>query len=126
MGNEMNSANKEIINYLKACYLFDGFSEKQLNCFAQGVSEIVVEKGGVIIRENDQPDNIFIVKEGRVEIRKFDKETNLSHRLGFLGQGEVVGDMAFFDDTVRSASVIASEPPKLLVIPIAQLSQFNK
>ena len=34
--------------------------------------------------------------------------------------------MAFFDDTVRSASVIASEPAKLLVIPIAQLSQFNK
>ncbi|EKD54104.1 MAG: cAMP/cGMP binding protein [uncultured bacterium] len=122
----MDVSHEEKIRYLKSCYLFTGLSAKQLERLASKIQEISADLGDTIIQENDPPGNIFIIKEGLVEIRKFDKETNTSYRLGFLGKGEVVGDMAFFDETLRSASVIAAEPTRLFVLSGSDIEQEKK
>jgi CRP/FNR family transcriptional regulator, cyclic AMP receptor protein len=59
----------------------------------------------VIIREGDIQQKIFWVLEGEVYVtrRVGDKYKVLTT----LGKGEIIGEMSFFDKSVRSATVIA-------------------
>jgi CRP-like cAMP-binding protein len=61
----------------------------------------------VIIREGDIQQKIFWVLEGEVYVtrRVGDKYKVLTT----LGKGEIIGEMSFFDKSVRSATVIARE-----------------
>jgi CRP/FNR family transcriptional regulator, cyclic AMP receptor protein len=78
----------------------------------EAIDASTVEKFGkrfrdkqVIIREGDIQQKIFWVLEGEVYVtrRVGDKYKVLTT----LGKGEIIGEMSFFDKSVRSATVIA-------------------
>ncbi len=59
----------------------------------------------VIIREGDIQQKIFWILEGEVYItRRLESSYKV---LTTLGKGEIIGEMSFFDKSVRSATVIA-------------------
>jgi len=59
----------------------------------------------VLIREGDTQQKIFWVLEGEVYItRKMGEKYKV---LTTLGKGELIGEMSYFDKSVRSATVIA-------------------
>jgi CRP-like cAMP-binding protein len=85
----------------------------------EAIDASVVEKFGrrfrdkqVIIREGDIQQKIFWLLEGEVYVtrRVGDKYTVLTT----LGKGEIIGEMSFFDKSVRSATVIAKGDVHLL------------
>jgi CRP/FNR family cyclic AMP-dependent transcriptional regulator len=78
----------------------------------EAIDASMVEKFGkrfrdkqVIIREGDIQQKIFWILEGEVYVtqRMGDKYKVLAT----LGKGEIIGEMSFFDKSVRSATVIA-------------------
>jgi CRP/FNR family transcriptional regulator len=76
--------------------------------------------GEVIFSEGDDAKSeAFLVHEGKVEIRK-----NLGGKDTLLrveGKGELLGELALFRNSPRSATAIAAEPVTLLLIPANRL-----
>ncbi len=78
----------------------------------EALDETVITKFGkhfadkqILIREGDVQQKIFWILEGEVYItRRLGEKYKV---LTTLGKGEIIGEMSFFDKSVRSATVIA-------------------
>jgi CRP/FNR family cyclic AMP-dependent transcriptional regulator len=68
--------------------------------------------GDIIFREGEEAEELFVIKEGQVEIR-------LNGRvLEQLGENDLFGEMALIDHAPRSASAIASTAVE--IVPITE------
>ena len=67
-------------------------------------------KGDAIFREGDKGDGMYVVVEGRVELRVRGRV------LEDVGPGAVLGEMALIDDAPRTASAIAKRDCRLVRI----------
>ncbi len=67
----------------------------------------------ILIKEGDIQQEIFWILSGEVYItRKLGDKYKV---LATLGKGELIGEMSFFDKSVRSATVISKGPVEALV-----------
>lgn len=95
--------------------LFSELSRDQLDFLTARSSARTYPKGAIIVNEGDEASSLFVIQAGTVKTYLSDdsgKEVVLSTQ----GPGEYFGDLALFDDAPRSASVMAIEPCKVLVI----------
>jgi CRP/FNR family cyclic AMP-dependent transcriptional regulator len=67
----------------------------------------------VLIKEGDIQQQIFWILSGEVYITR--RLGNKYKVLATLGKGELIGEMSFFDKSVRSATVISKGPVEALV-----------
>jgi CRP-like cAMP-binding protein len=85
-----------------------------------------VEAGKYLFKEGDPPDAMYVVKSGKLAITK--AKANSEITLAEIGPGAMVGEMAFFDNKARSASVKAIKDTEVIALPYkalhAQFSQF--
>jgi len=65
----------------------------------------VLKKGDVLFREGDPSDAMYVIKKGRIGILKNKGSSEVT--LAELVPGEMLGEMAFFDNKPRSASAKA-------------------
>jgi len=73
--------------------------------------------GAVIVQEGDRADAAYIIVAGRCEVRKRDpQDPTRSQTLRVLEAGEVFGETAIFADAPRSATVIALEDVRAVVV----------
>jgi CRP/FNR family cyclic AMP-dependent transcriptional regulator len=71
--------------------------------------------GAVIFREGAPGDSLYVVIEGSVRVA-LHSAAGEEATLALLGPGEFLGDLALLDGRPRSASAIASQPTKTLVV----------
>jgi CRP-like cAMP-binding protein len=64
--------------------------------------------GAALIRQGEMGDHAYILESGSVKIAS--DQDGFEQVLAIASAGEVVGEMALFDDAPRSASVVALEP----------------
>ena len=85
----------------------------------------VFAAGKTIVREGERADAAYIITEGRCEVRKRDP-SNPARTLALrvLSPGDVFGETAIFADTPRSASVVALDDVKAVVVDRASLEQL--
>ena len=72
-------------------------------------------QGQVIFRENDPGAEMYLIIQGQVEIRKVTGPSS-SKTLTTLQKGDIFGEMAIIEGKPRSATAVAMEPAKLLVL----------
>ncbi len=63
----------------------------------------IYQDGEVIIREGETGDCMYVVEDGQVEVVV--NRNGEEVRLGLLGAGELFGEMALFENEVRTATV---------------------
>ncbi|MGE0713483.1 MAG: cyclic nucleotide-binding domain-containing protein [Planctomycetota bacterium] len=97
--------------------LFQGLSRPQLEQVAEIVRVREVDAGDVIVSERDYGDTLYVIDEGRVEVRVASPDGDLrvaTLRAPAPGEisyaGDFFGEMCLLDLEPRCASVIASEP----------------
>ena len=73
------------------------------------------QAGAVIFREGDPGDSLHIVIEGSIRIAVLSPEGEEA-AVALLGPGECFGDLALLDGRPRSASAIASQATRTLVV----------
>lgn len=73
------------------------------------------EPGAAIFNEGDKGEELYVVIEGEVEIRKSTFRSS-AKTLITLGSGDIFGEMAIIEKKSRSATAIATKQTKLLVI----------
>ncbi len=83
-----------------------------------------LKKGELLFREGDPSDAMYIIKKGKIAIVKTKGTGEVE--LAELGPGELVGEMAFFDNKSRSAGARAKLDSSVIVLPFTSLfAQFK-
>lgn len=82
-----------------------------------------IERDHYLFREGDPPDAMYVIKSGKLAVVK--TKSNSEIVLAEIGPGAMVGEMAFFDNKPRSASVKAVKDTDVIVLPYKALhAQF--
>lgn len=82
-----------------------------------------IERDHYLFREGDPPDAMYVIKSGKFAVVKTKQTSEIV--LAEIGPGAMVGEMAFFDNKPRSASVKALKDSEVIALPYKALhSQF--
>ncbi|MFW5801869.1 MAG: cyclic nucleotide-binding domain-containing protein, partial [Spirochaeta sp.] len=110
------SEKNEISGFLKQVPLLSRLSLGHLRTIAKSCTERSFEPGETILRQGNPGVGLFIIVSGRVKVEK-QNEDGTVFQLATHTSGEVIGEMSVLDGAARSASVIAMEKTKALVLP---------
>lgn len=105
---------------LKQCDLFSGQSESDLIKICHWVSEISIPEGDEFIVQDSLGDCFYLLIEGRAFVYRTD-EYNEKIPICFMKTGESIGEMGYFSDGTRLASVKALEPCQFLAMTYSNL-----
>ena len=98
--------------FFRSTPLLASLSDTDLRLLAFLVREVEIPAGDFVLREGDTGEDVFIVKDGELQVLKGDPGRAL-HEIARLGVGASVGELALLDAGPRSASVRATRPTTL-------------
>jgi len=113
--DEAGSSAAERVAQLAKVPFFEGLTPEALAMIAGVTKEETHPYGTQIFQYGAPGDKFYIILEGKVRI-SIEIGGVGEEALTVLGTGEVFGEMALLDDETRSASAIAHEKCRLLVI----------
>lgn len=113
--------NKE--DYLAKVSIFSYFKKQDLQRLAKNSRYRSFKMGDVIIREGERDARFFILISGKVDIIK-SYGTRKQKRLRTLPPQSYFGEMALFDDLVRSATVVARQD--IIVLCVGRLNLYKE
>jgi CRP-like cAMP-binding protein len=105
----------EKIFLLKGIELFESLSVGELAAIASVAEEVDYPAGNIIIQENDSGDTLFLMIKGEVSVIKGLGEPN-EIEIDRMTDGEYFGEMALFEDMVRSVSIRTEQPSAFMVL----------
>lgn len=79
--------------YLKHINLFSHMDEREIQDLAQRTTMREVSRGKVILRPNEQPGMVYLIKEGRVKVSRYSPEGR-EQILALLEPGDLFGELA--------------------------------
>ena len=103
------------VDYLAKISIFSNFKKEDLNRLAKKSRFCCYNLGDVIICEGARDGRLFILINGKVDVIK-SYRTKKAKRLRTLAAPCYFGEMAFIDDMVRSATVVARGKVKALCL----------
>jgi len=105
---------------LKAIPLFEKFSEEELRQIAPFAEEATAEPGDVLVREGDYSYQFVAIEEGAAKVTR-DGET-----VAELGPGDFFGEIGLLEKSLRTATVEATAPMKLITLTGWDLARVEK
>lgn len=81
-----------------------------MKALAPFTDDIEVPAGTVLMEQGSLPHELEVIVEGAADI------VVAGNKVGAVGPGAVLGEMALLDRTTRSATVVTTSPCKLIVI----------
>lgn len=114
--------SRQRVDRLGSCRLFGGLSAEELDRLSTIVQEVGMPAGQDIIIQDEGSDCFFILVEGAVRVYRkgeYGEEIELQD----VVPGECIGEMGYFAEGTRSASVRALEPSQLLKIHYEDLER---
>ncbi len=110
------------VDRLRACALFASLSDGDLAVLAEHFEEVSVPTGEVFITQDSADDYLYVLASGSAQVYRSgpgDEDVEL----GRVAPGEPVGEMGYFTDGVRSASVRAVDHCQLLRVRYVDLNR---
>ncbi len=104
-----------IAEVLKKTYVFYTLTDDELEVLSQHAREVDFPKDSVIFREGDDGGSLYVVKSGKIVVKKSlgeGREVNLVDLTQFFFFGEI----SLFDGGKRSATCTAAEDSSCIVI----------
>ena len=77
------------------------------------LERVSLEDGAVVIRQDDPPDDVFVLESGRLRVETVTPE-GTRMRLRTLRPGVMVGELAMYSGVSRTADVVAETPSVVL------------
>lgn len=101
-------------DFLRQVSLFSGLDNYALERLVAMSTELELQPGEYLMREDEMGDSMYIIIEGTLQVRKKagDSEVVLAERK----PGEVIGEMSVLDQAPRYASVLALTKARVLQI----------
>ena len=105
-------------DFLATVSLFRDLSPRELTWLSDACRERAYAPGEHIQRQGGTGAiGLLIVLEGSVRLSRIDGSGG-EHELGQLGAGAILGEQALLQDTPATETITASEPTRLLALPI--------
>lgn len=111
------------------CSLFRGIDPAALgDVLRQVARRLRLDPGEDLVVEGESADAIYFVESGGFEVRKRSDQGGADpadggHRIGRMGPGTLVGEVALLDRGTRSATVRALEASVVLMLRVRDLAQ---
>lgn len=82
----------------------------------EGLTEFekILNPGEILFREGDPGDKMYLIKSGKIKIIKGGGDVEKT--LAYLKEGDFFGEMAIIDESPRSATAVAAEESRLVII----------
>lgn len=106
-------AKSQIFKTLRASSLFELVDDTVLSELSTQMSIENIQGGEILIKQGDIAECMYILVSGRLLVYQHEDE---AHSLGEIGEGDVVGELALFIDTPRTATVCAIRDSSLIKI----------
>lgn len=82
---------------------------------------IVLKKDQILFLAEELKNDLYIIVKGKVMV--FVQKGSQIIPVAYLGKGEYIGELSFFDDAPRSASIICSEDSEFIKIGTAEMNE---
>lgn len=105
---------------LKRIPLFSGASDDELRQVATFAESKEVSKGTEVISEGGFSRELMAIEEGTAEV------TRDGEHIADLGPGDIFGEQGMLDHNVRSATVTATSPLKLISMGHFEVKRLKK
>lgn len=102
-------------SFLRKVALFSGLDQTNLKQLAEVCSEQVFKTDETLIQQGEIGNSLFIVVEGTAKIIKITDDKQILN-IALCGPGEFFGEMSVLDSAKRSASIVAVEETKCLIL----------
>jgi len=107
---------------LRALAVFQHIKDEQLIRLSKFARVEALEAGGYVFREEERSMDFYVVKDGRIDVRK---DTPFGPQiLGSLTSGTIFGEMNFIDRTHRSSDAVAVVPSSCFTFSFSALDQL--
>jgi uncharacterized membrane protein len=108
---------------LRSIPLFEGLTDDDLQALASALKPRTFQAGQMIFEQGDAGNAMYIVESGDVNIH-LPGEGSRRISLADIARGEFFGELALFDEQLRSASALATTNVVLLELQHAPLEQY--
>jgi sulfate permease, SulP family len=88
------------------------------------LERVEISEGTVLIRQDDRPDDVFVLESGRLRVEVVTPE-GTRMRLRTVRPGVVVGEVAMYTGVPRTADVVAETPCVVLRLTRASIEQLE-
>ncbi len=105
---------------LKSIRLFEQFPDDRLRQIAPFADETSVPEGERLVREGDFSYNLIGIEEGTAEV------TREGEHVGELGPGDFFGEIGLMERSLRTATVTATSPMRLITLTSWELRRMEK
>ncbi len=110
---------------LSSCELLEHLSPEDSAWLDTVMHESHYTAGQYIVRAGDAGDSLFVLQQGRVEVRLPGALGRAGKRIDVFTAGMSFGEMAFIDGSLRSADVLALEPVVCRSLDIATFTALD-
>jgi CRP/FNR family transcriptional regulator, cyclic AMP receptor protein len=105
---------------LKQIPLFQDVPDDELAQIATFAQEVTVEQGRELVREGDFSYEFMAIEEGDAEV------TRHGEHLADLGPGDFFGEIGLLEKTLRTATVTAKTPMRLVTLTGWDLKRMER
>jgi predicted MFS family arabinose efflux permease len=109
--NAARAALAPVVDVLAHLAVFDGAPDTALERVARGLRTFEVSGGTAVVRQNDVPDHLYVVRAGEFDVVKDGVQ------VARLGPDDWFGEIGLLRQTPRTATVRAVGPGELWEIP---------
>jgi CRP-like cAMP-binding protein len=92
----------------------------ECTALASAMREEIYEKGEVVCVEGEVADRVFILHSGELSVTQAGREGVVQQ----LSRGALLGEVAFFDGSLRTATVTATTPSTILSLEFERFRKF--
>ena len=104
------------ISCLKNTELFKSLGDTELQELSNRLRERVYPPNTAIVREGASGGSMFIIKNGKVDVRKREPTTGIDLTIASLDSGTCFGEMALLTGNPRTATVMATQATSVFVL----------
>ncbi len=105
---------------LKSIPLFEEVGDEELGQIAPFAQEVTVDEGKVLVREGDYSYEFMSIEEGTAEV------TRNGEHVADLGPGDFFGEIGLLERGLRTATVTAKTPMRLITLTGWDLARVEK
>lgn len=114
-----------LMNLMATSKIFTPFDDAERLQILKAFQSKVVPKGTVLIEEGKEPDAMYLVLEGEVEVSKID-EAGDKVVLSYLRESDVFGEIGLIEDRLTTATVTTAEQTVVLYLDRTRFETFVK
>ena len=118
-----NALRHQRADRIRLCPVFSSLTNAELHAIANHFTEVSINSAETFINEGDKDPTLYILVEGELEVFTKDNNGKKVH-IAHIRPVEPIGEMGYFQDGIRTASVRAVKQSELLRAPYINLTHY--